>query len=135
MVLDQEFEVLPPWSETDFRVIIGRTRIEYDSTKEESNRKRHGYSLESAVHFLTRLILPVPSPLFMTTNSFLEKGEVRHNHMTLDDQGHVVFFVTTMRPHESVRIISLRRASDAERKLYTSHAKALGHDVPPNLVG
>jgi len=132
MVSSPGYRVVPPWTETDFRVVIGRTRIEYDSTKEESNRKRHGYSLESAVHFLERLILPIPAPLFMTTDPFREKDEIRHNHMTLDDEGHVVFFVTTMRPDETVRVISLRRASDAERELYTAHAKAMGYELPPN---
>lgn len=132
MASNPEYRVVPPWTETDFRVIIGSTRIEYNSTKEESNRKRHGYSLESAVHFLERLILPIPAPLFMTTDPFLEKDEVRHNHMTLDDEGHVVFFVNTMRPNETVRVISLRRASGAERELYTGHAKAMGYELPPN---
>jgi len=132
MVSNPGYRVVPPWTETDFRVVIGRTRIEYDSTKEETNRKRHGYSLESAVHFLERLILPIPGSLFMTTDPFREKDEVRHNHMTLDEEGRVVFFVTTMRPNETVRVISLRRASDAERELYTAHAKAMGYELPPN---
>jgi uncharacterized DUF497 family protein len=47
--------------------------------------------------------------------------------MTLDDDGHVLFFVTTMRPGETVRVISLRRASDTEEELYLVNAKALGY--------
>ncbi len=121
----------PPWTETDFRVVIGSTCIDYDPNKEESNRKKHGYSLESAVHFLQRLVLPISSPLFMTTDPFEENGEIRHNHMTLDDQGHVVLFVTTMRPGETVRVISVRRASETEKELYVANAKALGYSVPP----
>ena len=39
----------------EFRLILGRTRIEYDENKELSNRKKHGYSLESAVHYFERL--------------------------------------------------------------------------------
>ncbi len=132
MAKGSDTEIVPPWSDTDFRIVIGSTRIEYDSSKEESNRKKHGYSLASAVHFLERLILPIPSPLFMTTDPFQEKNEVRHNHMTLDDDGHLVFFVTTMRSNETVRVISIRRASDGERELYTAHAKALGYELPPN---
>lgn len=99
MARGSDTEIELPWNDTDFRVIIGRTRIEYDLAKEDRNRKKHEYSLESAVHFLERLILPIPSPLFMTTDQFLEKKEIRHNHMTLDDEGRVVFFVTTMRPN------------------------------------
>jgi len=132
MARGSDTEIELPWNDTDFRVVIGRTRIEYDFTKEESNCKKHGYSLASAVHFLERLILPIPSPLFMTTDPFLEKNEIRHNHMTLDDAGHVVFFVTTMRPNETVRVISLRKASDTERELYVANAKALGYELPPN---
>jgi uncharacterized DUF497 family protein len=111
-----------PWSKTDFRVIIGKTRIDYDPTKESINRKKHGYSLESATYLLERLILPVPSPLFITTDSFEYRGEIRHNHMTLDDEKHLVFFATTMRNDEVVRVISLRRASDKEEKIYRAEA-------------
>ena len=68
----------------------------------------------------------------MTTDPFLEKNEIRHNHMTLDDDGHVVFFVTTMRSNETVRVISLRKASDTERELYVANAKALVYELPPN---
>jgi uncharacterized DUF497 family protein len=132
MAKGSDTEIVPPWNDTDFRIVIGRTRIEYDSSKEQINRKKHSYSLASAVHFLERLVLPIPSPLFMTTDSFLEKNDVRHNHMTLDDDGHVVFFVTTMRSNETVRVISLRRAGDSERKLYTANAKALGYELPAN---
>lgn len=116
-----------PWAETDFRVVIGSTGIDYDPNKEMINRKKHGYSLESAVHLLQRLVFPVPSPLFMTTDPFEENGEIRHNHMTLDDDGHVLLFVTTMRPGETVRAISLRRAYGTEEELYVTNARALGH--------
>ncbi len=110
------------WNNTDFRVIIGKTKIDYDPTKEGINRKKHGYSLESATYLLERLILPVPSPLFITTDPFLENGEVRHNHMTLDDEKSLVFFATTMREDETVRVVSFRRASDVEEKIYRAEA-------------
>ena len=132
MSRNTDIELDLPWNDTDFRIVIGRTRIEYDLSKEESNRKKHGYSLESAVHFLERLVLPIPSPLFMTTDSFFEKDEIRHNHMTLDDDGNVVFFVTTMRPNETVRVISFRKASDSERELYLENVKANGYKLLRN---
>ncbi|MFC6523066.1 hypothetical protein ACFQAT_28275, partial [Undibacterium arcticum] len=80
-----------------------------------------GYSLASAVYFLERMILPIPGPLLITTDPFEENGEIRHNHMTKDEDGHVVFFVTTMRPSETVRVISLRRASKNEEMIYLAH--------------
>ena len=34
--------------DTDFRGVFGRTKIDYDPDKEDFNRKKHGYSLQSA---------------------------------------------------------------------------------------
>lgn len=105
----------------EFRLILGRTRIEYDENKELSNRKKHGYSLESGVHYFEQLLLPIEAKPFVTSDSFFENGEVRHMHMGLDDSGHVVLFVTTMRDDETVRIISFRRATETERKTFFRH--------------
>jgi uncharacterized DUF497 family protein len=105
----------------DFRVVIGRTKIDYDRDKEDENRKNHGYSLESAVYLLERLILPIESKPFITSDPFEENGEVRHMHMGVDDNGYVVLMVTTMRPDETVRIISLRRASQKECEIFSKH--------------
>ena len=111
------------WKDTDFRGIIGNTGIEYDQTKEEANQKKHGYLLKLAEKLINRWIFPTPSPLFITSIPIEKNGEIRHNHMTLDYEKKLVFIVTTMRTGEKVRIISLRRASDAEEKIY--HAEAI----------
>lgn len=104
---------IPDWG---FRVIFGRTRIDYDFEKEMVNRIKHGYSLEGAVQLLER-ILHLSEDEFpcMTGDGFLKNGEVRHKHMCVDDSGRVVVVVTTMRPDEIVRVISYRRASYDER--------------------
>lgn len=108
----------------DFRLIFGRTKIDYDPDKEGINRKNHRYSLESAVHLLERLLLkPIILPLckqtpYAVTDAFEENGEVRHNHMSIDDCGYVVLMVTTMRPGETVRVISFRRAHENEREKF-----------------
>ena len=39
----------------------------------------------------------------------------------VDDSGDVVLMVTTMRPDETVRIISFRRADEKERKIFQEH--------------
>ena len=109
---------LPPWNPEDFRLVIGGTQIDYDRNKEDANRKKHGYSLESAVHFFTRLLLPIPQPPFLTRDASTV-NERRHEHMTVDDQGNIVFLVTTMRPEKTVRVISLRRAHSEERDVFT----------------
>ena len=101
--------------EYEFRLIIGRTKIEYDEEKEEKNRRNHGYSLESAVYVLENILLPVDDRPMAISDAFNEGGEVRHMIMGLDDDGRVVFFATTMRPGEVIRIISFRRASTEER--------------------
>ena len=108
-----------PWNTEDFRLIIGSTQVDYDTTKEEMNRKEKGYSLESAVHFFERLLLFHPAPFLSREAS--TRSERRHEHMTIDDSGNVVFFVTTMRPDETVRVISLRRASPREREVFAVH--------------
>jgi uncharacterized DUF497 family protein len=100
----------------EFRLVPGTTKIEYDENKELSNRKKHGYSLESAVSLLERTAFPVGEPLHYVSPGFKEGGEVRHNHMIVDEFGKVLFMVTTMRPHETVRIISVRRANESERE-------------------
>ena len=106
----------------EFRLIFGRTRIEYDESKEMVNREKHGYSLESAVHYFEKLLLPTGySSPFMTSDAFLENDEVRHMHMGLDDSGKVVQFVTTMRNEETVRIISFRRATASECKTFSEN--------------
>jgi len=103
-------------SDYEFRLVIGRTKIDYDLDKEEQNRKKHSYSLESAVHLLERIILPLNTPPpHITSDPFIENDEIRHMHMSVDDDGKVVFMVTTMRQGEIVRVISFRRAHKNER--------------------
>ena len=103
----------------EFRLVFGRTKIDYDPDKEEANRKKHGYSLESAVYLLERVLLPVGNPTPHTvSDAFTENGEVRHMHMSVDDSGHVVLMITTMRPDETVRVISFRRAHEDERSSF-----------------
>lgn len=104
-------------ADREFRLVFGRTRIRHDPEKEMLNRRDHGYSLESAVVLLERLVIAgvtgkrIP---FVTSDGFLEHNEVRHMHMAVDE-GKVVFFVTTMREDEMVRVISFRRAHQKER--------------------
>jgi len=114
---DDNDEINVPWEPTDFGLVIGRSRIDYDRDKEEENRKKHGYSLESAVHFLEGMLLPLGRPP-VATSKIDYKGEIRHQHITLDNSGKTVFFITTMRRDHTVRVISLRRASDQEAEIY-----------------
>lgn len=110
---------IPDW---EFRVVIGSTTVDFDLDKEETNRKKHGYSLESAVEQLEHLLFPIGKHRpYMVSDGFQEGGEVRHMHMGTDDSDKVVMFVTTMRQNEIVRIISYRRASSEERETFFQH--------------
>jgi uncharacterized DUF497 family protein len=103
----------------EFRLVLGSTKIDYDPDKEGDNRKKHGYSFESAVYLLERLLLPLGNPKpHIVSDAFQENGEVRHVHMSVDDSGNVVLMVTTMRPSEIVRVISFRRAHEDERRKF-----------------
>jgi len=103
----------------EFRVVFGGTTVDYDLDKEDINRKKHGYSLQSAVHLLERYVFPFgDAPPHVVSDAFIENGEIRHMHMSADDNGKVVYMVTTMRPKETVRVISFRRASEAERQTF-----------------
>lgn len=100
----------------EFRLVFGRTRIDCEAGKEDSNRLKHKYSLESAAYLLERLLLPIGNHVpYAVSDAFLENGEMRHMHMTVDDNAKVVLMVTTMRENETVRVISFRRAKRVER--------------------
>jgi uncharacterized DUF497 family protein len=102
-------------SDFEFRLVFGRTKIDYAPNKEEANRKNHGYSLESAGHLLERVLLPVCNLApYAVSEPFMENDEVRHMHMSVNDSGRVVLMVTTMRHNETVRVISCRRAHTNE---------------------
>lgn len=103
----------PYYDTADFRLILATSRIYYDKNKETINREKHGYSLESAVYFLSNTLVPgAKKPLI--TREIFENGEIRNEHITFDDHKNVVFFVTTMREPETIRVISLRRAHEKE---------------------
>jgi len=75
--------------------------------------------LEGTVSLLKRIVFPFGETVpHVTSDGFLEEGEVRHMHMSVDDCGKVVLMVTTMRPDESIRVISFRRASSSEREQF-----------------
>jgi uncharacterized DUF497 family protein len=106
-------------AEHEFRLVFGRSKIEYDATKEGINRSKHHYSLESAVHILEGMLL---APWSNRPHAVKEvapmNGEVRHEHLCVGDAGEVLFMVTTMRAPETVRVISLRPASAEEQNVF-----------------
>ncbi len=57
----------------------------------------------------------IGTPPYAVNDAFQKNNETRHMHMSIDDTGKVVLMVTTMRPDETVRVISFRRAHESER--------------------
>jgi len=106
--------------ETDFRLVIGSTKVEYDPAKNESNMLKHGYSFDEAIDIFNRIIFPfvTPPPRFIVKDSIEKNKELRSNILTLAKQGKVILIALTMRPNESARIISLRAASSRERQIF-----------------
>ncbi len=122
--------------DTDFRGVFGSTKIDFDPDKEDYNRKEHKYSLESACDLLERWIFPIQSTPFITSDPVEKNGEIRHQHIGIDDSGNVVFIVTTMRAEETVRVISFRKAHKKEIELFeslTGYNKANSADAKKRL--
>ncbi len=106
--------------DSDFRLVIGSTGIDYDPNKNEINISNHGYSFDEAIAIFEQMLLPISSPPpFMVKDSIEVKGELRSNIITIDKQGKVIIIALTMRQNETVRIISMRQASKKERNLFT----------------
>jgi len=102
----------------EFRLILGTTKIEYGDDKNDINIREKKYSLESAAYFFERLLLNTSKVPFITSDASTKYNEKRHMHMSIGDSGEVVFFVTTMRNEETIRIISFRKADKNERKVF-----------------
>jgi uncharacterized DUF497 family protein len=99
----------------DFRIIFGRSGIEYDPNKSKRNIQIHGYSLEEAVQLFTSALLFQTQ--LVSTDPYIRNGEIRQSHMAVY-RNRIIHISTTMRPGESIRIISMRPASKKERKIF-----------------
>jgi uncharacterized DUF497 family protein len=100
--------------EYEFRLIFGRSGIDIRPEKELKNLD-HGYSLNeaadvftSAMLFQTHLHSSVP---------YIRNNEIRQSHMATYKEK-IVHITTAMLSDETIRIISMRRASKKERKIY-----------------
>ena len=111
---------IPEW---EFRIVIGRTKIEYDFDKNDENRGTHKLDLESATYLLSKWITS-PKQI-ITSDGFRENDEIRHMHLVQDDDKRILMIVTTMRPSEMVRIISLRVASQEEEATFYKYRPEL----------
>ena len=85
----------------------------FDPSKDELNVKKHGISLDQASVVFNR-----PNKITLTS---VREGEDRLVDITLVEiHGVVLVLVYVIRGEDTVRPISLRRASRAERTLYAN---------------
>ena len=96
-------------------------RFEWDAAKNAANRKKHGASFEEAQDLFTSGVEYLE--LFDEAHSaeedrFIAIGPVRRG---------VILVAYTERLEDTIRIISVRHATAAERKLFQTHME---HDEP-----
>ncbi len=85
----------------------------FDSSKDELNVSKHGISLDQA-----SVVFNQPNKITLTS---VREGEDRFVDITLVEiHGVVLVLVYVIRSEDTVRPISLRRASKAERTLYAN---------------
>jgi uncharacterized DUF497 family protein len=86
-------------------------RFEWDPNKAESNRKKHGVAFEEAATIFG-------DPLAITFNDpDHSEAECRLVTFGLSDAGHLLVVAHTDRASK-IRIISARKATRGERKIY-----------------
>ncbi len=85
----------------------------FDPSKDELNVRKHGISLDQA-----SVVFNHPNKITLTS---VREGEDRSVDITLVEiHGVVLVLVYVIRSEDTVRPISLRRASRAERTLYAN---------------
>lgn len=89
-------------------------RFTFDPTKDAANIEKHGLSLADAP-----LVFNAPDKLTLESARGLEARLM--DVALVEVAGVVLVLVYVLRQPEEVRVISLRRASKQERKLYDHH--------------
>jgi uncharacterized protein len=88
-------------------------KFEWDEAKNQSNQRKHGLNFAEARRVFT------PS-LFVDIDDRSDYGEERYVGLGLLD-GRVVVVIFTQPDEETVRVISLRKATSYERKQYSEY--------------
>ena len=93
-------------------------RFEWDAAKNKQNIKKHGFDLADAQSLFTS-----NSPLFVSLDACEDYGEERWKGIGVLEGILVVVVVFAERGEDTIRIISLRKASSRERKAYEEEIK------------
>ena len=99
-------------------VISPDNRFEWDSEKNELNRRKHGLSFEE--------ILPVfDDPFFLERYDYLHSDSEEDRMFGIGNVNGVAIVATAFTERQRIRIISARLASPAEEKVYYEYCKRL----------
>lgn len=93
-------------------------RFEWDAAKNKQNIKKHGFDLADAQSLFTS-----SAPLFVSLDACEDYGEERWKGIGVLEGIVVVVVVFVERGENTVRIISLRKASSRERRTYEAEIK------------
>lgn len=93
-------------------------RFEWDAAKNKQNIKKHGFDLADA-HFL----FTGSAPLFVSLDECEDYGEERWKGVGVLEGVMVVVVIFVERGEDTIRFISLRKASSQERKAYEEEIK------------
>jgi uncharacterized DUF497 family protein len=85
-------------------------RFEWDEKKNRQNIKKHGFDFAEAKEMFRGFLLARPD----TREDYGEKRWIGIGMI----QGRVAFVAFAERPHDTIRVISLRKAAREERKEY-----------------
>lgn len=93
-------------------------RFEWDAAKNKQNIKKHGFDLADA-----QTLFFGSAPLFVSLDASEDYGEDRWKGIGVLEGVVVVVVVFAERGEDTIRIISLRKASSQERKAYEEEIK------------
>jgi uncharacterized protein len=92
-------------------------RFEWDENKKRENLKKHGFDFADAWELFE-------NPLLVKGDTRKEYGEERWTGIGVMGNGIVSVIIFTRREKETIRIISMRKASKKERQYYEKDIKS-----------
>lgn len=93
-------------------------RFEWDAAKNKQNIRKHGFDLADA-----QSLFSSSAPLFVSLDECEDYGEERWKGIGVLEGVVVVVVVFAERGLDTIRIISLRKASSRERRTYEEEIK------------
>ena len=99
-------------------VISDDKRFEWDSEKNETNKKKHGLSFEE-------ILAVFDDPFFLERYDYLHSDENEDRMFGLGTVNGVAVVATAFTERQRIRLISARLASPMEERVYYEYCKRL----------